>query len=279
MSTRFISGTTFSNKHIVITGGSSGLGLELSRRLIKEGAKLSLIARDTKKLDAAKKELMSLASNAQVNTYSLDVADEQAAAKVMQAAAETFGGIDVLINSAGVLIEGDIRQSSLEDYRYTMEINYFGLINATKAALPHLINSQGKLVNIASIAGLAGTYGYSSYCGSKHAVIGFSDSIRYELKPEGVRVQVVCPGEFDTPMVDNVNAHGRSEENIALTKLVPQASCEYIAQETLKGIRRDDFMIVTGNQAKMAAFNIRHFPQLGRMVGDSIIKRIRKKSA
>lgn len=265
----------FNAKHIVITGGSSGLGLELAQRLASEGARLTLIARDPKKLETAAADIRRRVTTAQVEVQALDVCDEQATSSAMQQIAEHNGGIDILINSAGILREGSFEQLPLKDFRDVMEINYFGLINSTRAALPYLRKSRGRLVNIASMAGLTGAYGYSSYCASKHALVGLSEVLRFELKPQGVQVHLVCPGEFDSPMVDAVDTY-RSAENRAHTLSIPKASVQVIAKDTLAGIRANRFQIIPGTTTRLAAFCARHFPGLIRLLGDRTIASVQR---
>lgn len=265
----------FNAKHIVITGGSSGLGLELAQRLAAEGARLTLIARDGQKLAEAAAAIRRKLPTAQVNIQAVDVCDEQATQAAMQQIAGQHAGIDMLINSAGILREGSFGQSSPKDFRDVMEINYFGLLNSSRAALPYLLQSRGRLVNIASMAGFTGAYGYSAYCASKHAVVGFSEVLRFELKPQGVQVHLVCPGEFDSPMVDDIDTY-RSAENRAHTQTIPKASVESIAADTLAGIRANCYLIIPGRTARMAGFVVRHFPGLMRLLGDRTITRVQR---
>lgn len=263
----------FRDQHIVITGGSSGLGLELAQQLAATGARLTLIARDPKKLEEAAEDVRRHTPRAQVNVQAVDVCDEQATIAAMQQIAEQNQGIDMLINSAGILREGYFEQLALKDFRDVMEINYFGLLNSTRAALPYLRKSQGRLVNIASMAGLTGAFGYTPYCASKHALVGLSEVLRFELKPQGVQVHLVCPGEFDSPMVDALEQY-RTPENRAHTLSIPKASVAVIATDTLAGIRAGRFMIVPGRITRLAAFFVRHCQWLMRLLGDRTIARV-----
>lgn len=265
----------FNAKHIVITGGSSGLGLELAHRLAAEGARLTLIARDPQKLEQAASDVRRRMPTAQVNVQAVDVCDEQATLAAMQQIAGQHQGIDMLINSAGILREGYFEQLPMADFRDVMEINYFGLLNSTRAALPFLRQSHGRLVNIASMAGLTGAFGYTQYCASKHALVGLSEVLRYELKPQGIQVHLVCPGEFDSPMVDAVDQY-RTAENRAHVQTIPKTGVQVIATDTLAGIRAGKFMIIPGRTTRLAAWVVRHFPQLNRWVGDRIIARARR---
>jgi len=265
----------FRDQVIVITGGSSGLGLELARRLAAEGARLVLIARDRHKLERAAQELRTRHGAAHVGVEALDVRDEAATNACMQRIAVAHGRIDVLVNSAGILREGHFEKLALQDFRDVMEVNYFGLLIATRAALPHLRASRGRLVNIASMAGLTGAFGYTAYCASKHALVGLTEALRYELKPAGIKVHLACPGEFDSPMVDELDRH-RTPENRAHALTIPKATVAAVADATLAGIRADRFLIVPGTATRLAALAVRHFPALMRALGDWTIRRVRE---
>jgi 3-dehydrosphinganine reductase len=267
----------FRDQRIVITGGSSGLGLELARMLVGESARVTLIARDAGKLDQAAAELRKRHTSARVTVESVDVCDEEATNAAMQRIAQASGGIDMLVNSAGILREGRFEQLPMKAFRDVMEINYFGILHATRAALPHLRASRGRLVNIASMGGLTGVFGYTPYCSAKHALVGLTESLRYELKPMGIRVHLVCPGEFDSPMVDELD-RTRTPENRAHVLTIPKATVTRIAAGTLAGIRAGQFMIVPGVQTRVAAFGVRHFPALTRALGDHAVAKARKQT-
>ena len=263
----------FQDKHVVITGGSSGLGLELARQLVAQGAKLSLVARSESKLDQAASNLHQLQPAARVVVQSLDVRSEESARAGMQQLVLANGDIDIMINSAGILREGPFQSLPMNDFREVMETNYFGLLIATRAALPSLLKTRGRLVNIASMAGLTGAFGYTSYCASKHAIVGLSEALRYELKPKGIIVQLVCPGEFDSPMVDALE-RTRSPENRAHALTIPKLSVTSVAAATLAGISSNRFLIVPGTLTRWTALALRYFPSLARYLGDATIARI-----
>ncbi len=263
----------FRDQVIVITGGSSGLGLELARRLAAQGARLTLVARDQARLERAAGALRALPGGATVRTESVDVRDEAAVHACMQRVAEAEGRIDMLVNSAGILREGRVESLPLEDFRDVMEVNFFGLLIATRAALPHLRASRGRLVNIASVAGLTGVFGYTPYCSSKHALVGLTESMRFELAPMGVTVQLVCPGEFYSPMTDELEA-SRTPENRAHSQTIPKARVESIAAASLAGIQSNRFLVVPGAMTRLVVFAARHFPGLTRALGDRTISRV-----
>lgn len=264
---------SFANQHVVVTGGSSGLGLALAERLVCQGARLSLVARDPAKLQAARQRLLALAPAASVAWQATDVTDERAIAGAMDRLAEEHGGIDALINSAGVLREGYFETLPMSDFREVMEINFFGLLNATRAALPHLKRSSGRLINIASIAGLTGVFGYTPYCSAKHALVGLTESLHYELAPQGIKVHLVCPGEFDSPMVDELDK-ARTPENRAHTLTIPKASVDEIVEGLLAGIGRERFLIVPSPLARLAATGMRMLPGLFRAVARRTVAKV-----
>lgn len=252
-------------QHVIITGGSSGLGLELAHQLAGCGARLTLLARDQAKLASARDEVIGRCPGAAVDTVAVDVSDRHALDRALTALAKETGRIDVLVNSAGILREGYFEELTDEDFDDVMNTNFFGTVNAIRAALPHLKDSGGAIVNIASIAGLLGVFGYTPYYASKHALVGFTNSLRYELEPQGVSVYLVCPSEFDSPMVDALDV-SRTPENHAHVLMVPKLTVDQIARETISGVRNGSPVIVPGQRARLTATANRLFPKVARAV-------------
>jgi len=262
-------------RRTIITGGSSGLGLALAHALAKEGDELVLIARDPAKLESAAEEIRSKITGTKVAYYSVDVSDAGALQQTMDTIVKEMGGIDLLINSAGILREASFEETTDAIFRQTFDINLFGVINCCRAALPSLKENNGTIVNIASMASHAGVYGYTAYCASKHALKGFTESLYYELKPQGVRVQIICPPEFDSPMVDALDEN-RSAENRAQTQMVPKEPVEVIVRDCMKAIHSGRYHTVTGFKARLARFGVQHFPDLTRKVAEGVISRVQK---
>lgn len=263
----------FENKHIVISGGSSGLGLALAHALAREGAQLTLIARNPHKLSEAAAALRGQHQGLQLRTVALDVCDAEATATAIVALAGEAGGIDVLINNAGILREGYFERTGNEVFREIMDTNFHGAIHLTRAALPFLKARQGGLVNVASVAGLTGSFGYTAYSAAKHALVGFTECLHYELKPQGVRVHLVCPAEFDSPMVDALDQY-RTVENREHTLTIPKTGVEVIVRDTLRGIRNRKYLIVPGTAARLATMGLRLFPGLSRRIGEQRIGKV-----
>lgn len=265
----------FTGKTILITGGSSGVGEKLARRLARRGARLALVARDAKKLENVRKSVLSQASpDQQVMAFSCDVADPRAARETVARIAEALGPPDILINSAGILTEGYFENQDLATFRRVMDINFFGTLHCIQAVLPYFKNKgSGRIVNISSVAGLMGVFGYSAYCASKHAVAGLTASLRIELIHQNIGVHLVLPPEFDSPMVDGVNAY-RSEENRAMAHTLPVLSADQVADEIIAGIEKNRYEIIPGQVTRIAAKLDRLFPGIGRSVVDYTIRKV-----
>ena len=264
-------GNIMQGKNFIITGGSSGLGLELAKHYASKGNNIGLIARNLEKLQAVVEQLQVLSPNSKVFCRSTDVSVQEDAEAAVSQLAEALGGIDILINSAGILREGRFENTPIETFREVMDINLFGTINIIQAALPHLKTSQGSIVNIASMAAHTGVFGYTTYTASKYALAGFTDSLRFELKPQGVSVQIICPPEFDSPMVDGLK--DRTPENQAHTLMIPKEPIEVILRDTVKAIESGHYHTVTGFSAKVMAVAIRLLPGVSRAMADRVIRK------
>jgi 3-dehydrosphinganine reductase len=260
-------------KHIVITGGSSGLGLELAHQLAARGARLTLLARDPVKLRSAAQAITARAPGASVGVLVADVSESEALQDAFATLAEDTGRIDVLINSAGIAREGYFETLSDTDFRAVMDINFFGTLHAIRAALPHLKASQGAIVNIASVAGLTGVFGYTPYCAAKHALVGLTESLRFELEPQGVQVHLVCPSEFDSPMVNALD-QTRTRENRKHVLTIPKMSVEQIAAQTLQGVDAGRRTIIPGTTTRILVTGQRLAPTVASAIARRRIKSV-----
>ena len=259
--------------HCVITGGSSGLGLELARQLVPRGVAVTLVARNEARLEEAATTLRRDTPDAHVRVLSVDVADAAAVRSAFAGLVQTTGRIDTLINSAGILIEGHAEQLTAQDYHDVMNVNFFGTVNACNAALAVFGENPGTIVNVSSVAGLIGVFGYTAYCSSKHAIVGYTRALGYEVEPRGVRVILVCPGEFDSPMVDALD-ESRTPENREHVLTIPKLSVEQVATETLSGIAAGRRMIVPGRRTRAAVLANRLLPGISDAVSRKRIARV-----
>ena len=189
----------YRNAVVVLTGASSGIGRELALLLAATGAHLVLAARDRERLEqvAAACRAAGAASAAAILT---DVADEAQCRELIGRAEALHGRLDVLINNAGMTMWSLFRDlETLEPFRRLIEINYLGAVYCTHAALPLLEKSRGRIVAVASLTGKTGVPTRTGYAASKHAMVGFFDSLRIELMESGVSVTVACPDYVATP--------------------------------------------------------------------------------
>ena len=239
----------FRQKTVLITGGSSGIGLATAKLLAAKGAHVWLIARDPVRLEAALGEVTRAGGgdHQRCGIVSADVADaRQAAAAVAQVAAAA-GVPDIVINSAGIVRPGYIEELDPETFRRLIEVNYLGTVYVTHAAVPGMIaRGSGHIVNISSEAGFLGVGGYTAYCGSKFAVRGFSEALRVELKPAGVGVSVVFPPDTDTPQLAAERPLRPREVEVLNGGRV--LSPESVAAAIVDGISRRRFVIIPSTE-------------------------------
>jgi NAD(P)-dependent dehydrogenase (short-subunit alcohol dehydrogenase family) len=186
----------FKEKVVVITGAAGGIGQALSRRFGHAGARVGLTDLDSGRVGPLADELAS--EGIDCLGLPLDITDEGACCDAMASLVKHYGKIDVLINNAGITHRSAFSETETGVFRRVMDVNYFGSINCTKAALDQLILNRGLIIVTSSVAGFAPLLGRTGYAGSKHALHGLFDSLRTELRKFGVAVTIVCPGFTDT---------------------------------------------------------------------------------
>jgi 3-dehydrosphinganine reductase len=235
---------SFNGRLALITGGSSGIGLELAKLLVQEGARVWLVARRKEVLEQVRQSA-PFSSDHRTEIYSADVTDWKQVQAAVDHVIREAGVPDLLVNAAGASRPGYIQETTLETYHEMMDLNYFGIVHTVQAILPHMIKrGSGYIVNFASVAGFMAPFGYAAYVPSKYAVRGFSDSLRLELKPLGIRVSVVFPPDTDTPGMANENKTKPFETLDAFSsKLV---SPDEVAKKTLRGMKRGRYVILPG---------------------------------
>jgi 3-dehydrosphinganine reductase len=264
----------FRAKRIFITGGSSGVGLSTARLLVRQGASVAICARGAERLAQAASALRAEAAPGQViRACALDVSDPQAVADVAPRVLAELEGLDLLINNAGVTFPAEAQHTSLAQFREIMEVNYFGTVQVTKAFLPHFIAQRsGTIAGVLSVAGFMGVFGYSAYAASKHALLGFFDTLRQELAPAQVAVSLLMPGDTDTPMLAAENLI-KPAATRAVSRRVPVCSAEYVARCFVEGLARGRYHIVPGAHAKLVYYAQRHAPEIVRQVIDRDVRK------
>jgi 3-dehydrosphinganine reductase len=259
------------NRHVLITGGSSGIGLALARRCADAGAKLSLIARDPAKLAAACAGIRAdNPRSTAVVGVAADVAVEAELAAAIQQAEAAHGPVEVLITSAGMARPGRFEDVPTEVFERTMAVNYFGTLYALKAVVPGMRKrGAGSVVLISSGAGLVGLFGYTPYAPGKFALRGLAESLRAELKPAGVKVTIVYPPDTDTPQLAEENLT-KPPETRALTAGAGLWTADDVARVTLKAVQCGKFSVTPGWQLTLLAGFHGLFAPFFRLVFDRI---------
>lgn len=246
---------------IMITGAGSGLGRELALRWAREGCQLALA--DVNEAGLAETLKLVREAGGDGFTQRCDVRDYSQLTALAQACEERLGGIDVVINNAGVASGGFFNELSLEDWDWQIAINLMGVVKGCKAFLPLLRASQGKIINIASMAALMQGPAMSNYNVAKAGVVALSESLLIELKPEGVAVHVVCPSFFQTNLLDSFRGPtpAMKQQVGKLLESSPISAAdiaEYVYAEVAKG----SFMILPHEQGRMAWALKQKNPQL-----------------
>jgi meso-butanediol dehydrogenase/(S,S)-butanediol dehydrogenase/diacetyl reductase len=192
--------TRFKEKTVLVTGAASGIGLAAARRFLDEGARVVMLDIDGDKLKEAASGLPQERVLVQVG----DTADKATAASAVKAAVERFGGLDILINNAGMATEGDITQTSEDDFERVMAVNVGGYFHMAKAAMPELVKTRGAIVMTSSVSGLGGDWNLFAYNTSKGAVSNMVRAMAMDAAKDGVRVNAVNPSFTKTGMTEDM---------------------------------------------------------------------------
>ena len=238
----------FEAKVVVVTGASSGIGRALCLELAPQRPRLVLAARDAARLEAA--AALCRASGAETLVVPTDVASPDDCARLVARTVHAFGGIDVLVHNAGASMYATFEEvSDLGIYERLMQVNYLGGVHLTAHALPHLKKSRGRIVVIASLAGLTGVPTRTGYAASKHAVFGFFDSLRIELAATGVTVTIVAPDFVVSEIHERaVDAAGKpvGHATIQQSKALSAEACARIIIDAMAARRRLAFTSLRG---------------------------------
>ncbi|CAH0991014.1 3-phenylpropionate-dihydrodiol/cinnamic acid-dihydrodiol dehydrogenase [Sinobacterium norvegicum] len=248
---------------VVITGGSSGIGLDLAKNYAAKGANIILMARNQQRLDEAVADCKSLSTHGEqvILGYSVDIADSSQLATVVGQIQAKVSAPDILILSAGIVQSVEFVDQSDDDFAEIININVIGSRAVAKAFLPAMVSQgKGKICFVGSLGGLIATYGYTAYSASKFAVVGMAGALRQELYQHGIGVSVLCPPEVDTPMVTK-----ESEHILPQTRFVKDMggllNVEAVTQATIKGIDRNTFIIIPGVMGKISYLQTRLMPR------------------
>lgn len=265
---------SLSSRAVFITGGSSGIGLACAKLCASRGADIAIFARDKKRLREAITGIESrrISKTQRFKGYALDVANHKDVERVMGRAVKECGVPFILINSAGLGGAFYFEKLPYKRFDDTFKINVYGVRNTAAALVPFMKEHGGHIANVSSIGGFIGVFGYTAYSASKFAVIGFSESLRSELKPFKINVSVLCPPDTDTPMMRREDA-GKPEETKAINRGGGLVSAEFVAIELFKALEKNTFLIIPGMKGKLISLVKRLFPWLLEMAMDGTVKK------
>ena len=248
----------FKDKVVVVTGGTDGIGKAMVESLISRGAKVATCGRNHDKLYLLQAEYPS----AHLHTMVADVSNENDCRRFMETTIKVFGGIDILINNAGVSMRALLKETDIDVIKKVMDINFYGTVYCTKFALDSIISRKGTIVGVSSIAGYRGLPGRSGYSASKFAVQGWLEAIKTELMADDVHVMWVCPG-FTTSNIRNAalskdgTSHG--ETPMDESKMMSSEEC---AEHILTAIEKKKRTLVLTFTGKRTVFMQKFFPKL-----------------
>ena len=248
----------FKDKVVVVTGGTEGIGKALVDLLISSGAKVATCGRNHDKLYRLQSEYPS----AHLHTMVADISSENDCRRFIETTLKVFGGIDILVNNAGVSMRALLKESDMDVIRKVMDTNFYGTVYCTRYALQSLIERQGTIVGVSSIAGYRGLPGRSGYSASKFALQGWLEAIKTELMPDKVHVMWVCPG-FTTSNIrnaaldKNAQAHGKTPMDESA-----MMSAEECAGHILNAVRKKKRTLVLTFTGKRTVFLQKFFPKL-----------------
>ena len=269
------------NRVVIITGGSCGIGKALAGEYVRKGAHVVLGARreDVLRTTAAELQALVIRKDQRVEYHTLDVTDDKSVSEFMDFMNANFRQINVLVNSAGFALCKEIDKTSLKEIESQSESNFVGTARMVKAVVPHLMKQgSGHIINIASMAGILGVYGYAGYSPSKFAVVGLSDVLRIELYQHGIKVSLVLPPDTDT-----FSFHHENETKPLVTHrisgTVKLVQPDVLSHLIMKQIQKGTYRIIPGFSSRLVYHLNRLFPDLLYRYSKLIIRQVGSREA
>ena len=245
---------------VLITGGTSGIGRACALAFGRAGYQVAFTGRDEARL-ADTAQALAAAGIAHLAVRA-DVGDEAAAERAVQETVARFGGLDVLLNNAGISMRARFQDADLDVIKRLMQTNFFGTVFTTKFALPHLLKSKGTIVGISSIAGFRGLPGRTGYSASKFAMNGFLEALRTELLDQGVHVLTAAPGFTASNIRQAALAADGSSQGESPRDESTMMTSETVADELLKAVQQRKRTLVLTGQGKFVVFMNKWLPGL-----------------
>lgn len=244
-------------KKALITGAASGIGQATAFALASLGARVFITDINKDGLEQTARTITQKGGAVEL-AQALDISDYNAVKAFADGIHQKHGALDILINNAGVAIFAQLEDMSHEDWRKVIDVNLWGVIHGIECFVPEMIRQGqgGHVVSVASTAGLLGIPWHIAYCASKHAVVGMSEVMRYDLKKHGINVTVICPGAVNTGLVETVDIRADPEKVKSGRKFFKKValSPEKVASQIVRAIKKNRFMVITSTDIKIVYF-------------------------
>ncbi|MCB0698945.1 MAG: SDR family oxidoreductase [Chitinophagales bacterium] len=244
------------DKVVAITGASSGIGKALAYAALSRGAKVAVCARNIAKLE----ETFASVDKDRILMVQVDVSKEEDCKRFVDDTVQKWGGVDVLLNNAGISMRALFEEVELSVIKELMDINFWGSVYCTKYALKHILKAKGVILGVSSIAGYRGLPGRMAYSSSKFALQGFLESLRTELLNTGVHVMWVCPGFTESNIRKVARSSDGSPQQESPLKEQKLMSADEVAERTIVGIEKRKRTLVMTFQGKLTVFVNKLFP-------------------
>ena len=265
-------------KCIIVTGGSSGIGKEIAKIFVRRGAHVFLVARREEVLRTAVEEVKREAtdSSQRFGYFSADVSDLDAVKNAVSAAEAECGPPAVLINAAGIVRPGYVEELPISGMEAEMGINFLGTMYMIKHVLDGMIERRsGWILNVSSLGGVKGIFGYTGYSGSKFAIVGISEALRSEMRPHGIHVSVLCPPDVDTPTFEEENKV-KPLETMRISEGGKVMQPQDVARAAVDGMEKGTFIIIPNFPGKLFYHVNRLMPSLLDRFFDKTVAKVRK---
>jgi NAD(P)-dependent dehydrogenase (short-subunit alcohol dehydrogenase family) len=252
--------TQFAGKVIVVTGAASGIGLAIGQRFGRAGARVALIDMDQEGVRGQEKALRAMGMEA--TAFPCDISHEEACRRTIGSVIALYGGIDILVNNAGITQRSAFIHTETAVYQKIMAVNFFGALYCTQEAIDSLIARKGAIVITSSHAGYAPLLGRTGYSASKHALHGLFESLRTEVKQQGVHIMMVCPGFTKTNLQDRALDGNGEVTRHPQSKVGREDKAEDVAEKVFQGVIKRKRMLVLTPVGKMTYWLTRLAPGL-----------------